>query len=387
MRLAYFHNLSYGDTALHHVRQFTAAALASGVHIDVCPLEATSKAATDGKSAIQAAQTTLKRLLSFYLHEPKKVLVNLPSYRRAVRTLHQIQPDVVLVRNELLTFDAILAGRRMGLPVVLEVNSPAAESRRYLDQYLHLPILPEAMERWQLSKADRVTVVSRALREHLVSQYHIRSGKFSVIPNGADLAIFRPDSSGDADIEKALGLAPTVGFIGSFEKWHGVDLLREMTLRVAAERPQVRFVFVGDGPGRNALEQSLRPLSDRVLFTGRVPHQRIPGITVLLDVAVMPESNFYGSPLKVIEWMAAGRAIVAPDYGPLCEIIDSGNEGLLFKKRSVDDLVTSVVKLVDDPILRARLGEAAHRRAVESLSWTHNAEKVIGACKQAIKEH
>lgn len=387
MRLTYLHYLCDGDTALNHIRQFTAAAESAGHQLEVCSLEPTQQSSGHDQSARDKVRRVLKHRLSFYLHEPKKLLSNLPSYRVAAKCLRSQRPDAVLVRNGLLSLSAIVAAKRAGLPLILEVNSPAVESRRYLDQYCHLPRLPEAIERKQLSMADGITVVSTALQEHLIEQYELPPEKFTVVPNGADLDLFRPGSAPDPALESTLGPATIVGFIGSFEKWHGPELLRDMVLRVAEDRPETRFLLVGDGPGREAVEQALHPIADRVQFTGRVPHERIPGITALLDVAVMPESNFYGSPLKVIEWMAAGRAIVAPDYGPLCEIIDTGRQGILFERGNVEDLVAAVVKLTDNAELRQELGEAAHIRAVKSLSWSHNAAKVIDACQRAIEQH
>ena len=346
--------------------------------------EAISSTAIEGTPSLRQI---IKKRLRYPLHEPKRLAWNLPWYRKAGSLIDEQKPDVVLVRSSLLTFSAVLAGQRRGLPVVLEVNSPAAESRQYFDQYFHLPLLPEAIEGWRLRRVDGITTVSTALKQFLVDSYDLQSEKITTVPNGADLVAFRPDTLPDPEWESFSREGTVIGFIGSFKKWHGPELLRDMALRVAEDRPETRFLLVGDGPGREAVEQALHPIAHRTQFTGRVPHDRIPGITALLDVAVMPESNFYGSPLKVIEWMAAGRAIVAPDYGPLCEIIDTGRQGILFERGNVEDLVGAVVKLTDNVELRQGLGEAAHIRAVKSLSWSHNAAKVIDACQRAIERH
>lgn len=385
MRLTYFHYLSNGDTALNHVRQFVGAAESAGHEVDVCSLESVELPSSHQLSLQQKLFGLLKRHLRFYLHEPKKIWSNLPSYRIAASALDRQQPDAVLVRNELLSLGAIVAAKRHGFPLVLEVNSPAVESRQYLDQYLHLPRLPEAVELKQLTLADGITVVSDSLRAHFLERYGLQPEKFTIVPNGADLSRFRPDSLPDPDLAIAVGEAITVGFVGSFEKWHGPGLLCDMVLRVAAARPESQFLLVGDGPGRKAVEEKLDSLAHRVILTGRVPHNRIPGIVACMDIGVQPESAFYQSPLKVIEWMAAGRAIVAPDYGPLREVIESGREGLLFNPGNAEDLVAAVVKLIDDPGLRQRLGQSAHRRATDSLSWSHNAARVMEACQRAIE--
>jgi glycosyltransferase involved in cell wall biosynthesis len=120
-----------------------------------------------------------------------------------------------------------------------------------------------------------------------------------------------------------------------------------------------------------------------VTFLGRVPHERVPGLVGALDIGVMPESNFYGSPLKVIEWMAAAKAVVAPRYGPLVEVIDDGEHGLLFTPRDVEHLVAQVLRLVDEPALRAQVGARAAARVTRSLTWEHNAQRVLAACEEA----
>lgn len=386
MRITYLHDLCTGDSALNHVRQFFNAAEALEHSILVGALEASdggSDATTHDRSTSLAS--SVKNRLRFPLHEPKRLMRNIPWYLKARSLIREQQPDVVLIRSSLLTFGPVLAALREGYPVVLEVNSPAAESRQYFDQYYHLPRIAELVERWRLERVQGATAVSSALKDFLVENHPIHPDKIAVVPNGADLDSFRPETRPDPHWSDVVGKGTTIGFIGSFKKWHGPELLRDMVLRVGETRPETRFIMVGDGPGRGEVEQALRPLASRVVFTGRVPHARIPGVTALLDIAVMPESNFYGSPLKVIEWMAAGRAIVAPDYGPLCEIIESGREGMLFGRGNLDELVDAVVQLVDNPSLRKRLGNAAHQRAVRSLSWRHNAEKVIGACQRAIE--
>ena len=98
----------------------------------------------------------------------------------------------------------------------------------------------------------------------------------------------------------------------------------------------------------------------------------------------MPESNFYGSPLKVIEWMAAARAVVAPSYGPLEEVIDDGVQGLLFEPRNAEQLVAQILRLVDSRELREKLGAAAATRVTEGLTWEHNAQRVLDACREAM---
>jgi glycosyltransferase involved in cell wall biosynthesis len=219
----------------------------------------------------------------------------------------------------------------------------------------------------------------------LAESYRVPEDRIRVVPNGADLEVFRPDTVPDPGMPRVAGDGPVIGFVGSFRRWHGTDLLIRMALEVAAARPLTRYLMVGDGPEAGAVRAALAPLGPRLVMTGRVPHDRVPGLTAAFDIGVLPETLFYGSPLKVIEWMAAGRSIVAPGYPALGDIVENGLHALLFQPGDAADFSRTVLRLVDDPALRRRLGASAAARARGTLSWTDNAARVIAACDAAIK--
>jgi glycosyltransferase involved in cell wall biosynthesis len=483
MRIAYLHYLYGDDTALHHVRQFAAAAAALGHQIEVHAINLAPPPLTlpplapppvrpgaAAGSSRRPAATVTRRLrwaarqrLGRYLHEPKELVWNaLYVHHELALLAASPRPDVLLVRDHALTASTAVVASRLGLPLVYEINAPAAELALYFDEHLHLPLVAGWLEGFKLRRADAVTTVSTALREHLLVRHRLRgwaADKIVVVPNGADLAAFRPDNEPSALARGLLGIGAgnsggaecagesgrarraadtgcvsatgparavggergmlmaarvveasganeangganganggggdghgtgageaVIGFVGSFQKFHGVELLADMALRVAALRQRVRFLLVGDGPGAAAVRHRLAPLGERVVMTGAVPHAAVPGLVAAFDVGVLPETSFYACPLKVIEWMAAGKAVVAPRHGPLGEVLVDGEEGLLFPPRDLGALVAAVVRLVDRPALRRRLGAAAAARAGASLAWTDNARRVVAVLDQA----
>jgi glycosyltransferase involved in cell wall biosynthesis len=326
----------------------------------------------------------LKTHLAYWLHEPKELAWNALYVRKEATVLGHNRPDVLLVRDHLLTFSCVPVARRLSLPLVLEMNSPSEESPLYLREYMHLPWAARATERYKVRHADAITAVSSTLRDMLVETHGVPSDRVVVVPNGADLGLFRPETAPDPAITRAGEAGPVIGFVGSFRSWHGTGMLTEMIRQVATTRPGTRFLLVGDGPEAGGVRAALSGLGARVVWTGAVPHARVPGLTAAFDIGVLPQALFYGSPLKVIEWMAAGRSIVAPAYPALLDIIEDGTHGLLFKPGDVDDFTRAVVRLVDDAELRDRIGRAAADRARSTLSWTDNARRVIGACEAAI---
>lgn len=390
MHLAYLHYLYGGDTALNHARQFTEAARGLGHRVDLHAMNLAPDTAETGSGPQTLAsrlRQALKHRFSYLLHEPKELLWNLPYSRKETDLLRRDPPEVLLVRDHLITSSCVVVARRLGLPLVLEVNAPAAESGMYMDQYLHLPFLSEGLERWKLRRADGVTVVSGALREFLVTTHGLEPDKVVVVPNGADIARFHPAVTPDPELPERFRSGPVVGFVGSFETWHGTDLLADMAREVGHHRPDAGFLFVGDGPEAPGLRRATAELGNRVVFTGRVEHHRVPALVAAFDIGVVAQAAFYMCPLKALEWMAAGRAVVAPRQGPLEELIDHEVHGLLFEPRNPAALVDAVTRLIDDPALRRRLGAAAAERARGSLSWSDNAARVLAVCAEAKRRH
>jgi glycosyltransferase involved in cell wall biosynthesis len=382
VRIAYFHYLSRTDSALTHVGEFARAARDLGADLDVYAMNAQAEpgSAGDVAPALGRASRSLKRHLSRYLHEPKELFWNWRYLRQEGRIVRAYHPEVLLVRARLLTASFMLTARRFGLPLVLEVNAPVLESSVYKPEYFHLPYLPTALERWQLEAADAITVVSSALKSYFVDRHRVAPAKITVVPNGADVTRFRPDVAPESLPWPAEGGAPVVGFIGSFQEFHGVGILGRLITRVAEQRPGVRFLLVGDGERAETLRAAVSHLGNRVFFAGRVAHDRIPALVTAFDVGLLPETAFYCSPLKLVEWMAAGRAIVAPRYEPVTDLITDGVEGVLFPPRDEEALFAAVLSLVDDAARRIRLGEAARKRAVDSFTWRSNAGEVLATC-------
>jgi glycosyltransferase involved in cell wall biosynthesis len=332
-------------------------------------------------------RSTLKRHFGRYLHEPKELLWNPLYVRKETALLSPEPPDVLLVRDHSLTASCVRVSRRIRRPLVIEVNAPAAEAGLFLEEYFHLPFIDERLERYKLHAAHAITVVSGALKDFLIERHRLSPEKVHVVPNGADLERFDPQTPADPTLPAGFAEGPTVGFVGSFEVWHGSGLLAQMAHRVGTRRPETRFLFVGDGPEAPNLRRATESLGERVHFTGRVEHQRVPGLVAAFDVGVVAAAGFYMCPLKLIEWMAMDRAVVAPRQGPLEELIEDGKEGLLFEPNNPEALTQAVLRLVDDPELRQRLGRTAGERARGSLSWTHNARRVLDACQEARERH
>jgi len=165
-----------------------------------------------------------------------------------------------------------------------------------------------------------------------------------------------------------------VGTVCSLRPQKALDVALDAVAQLAARHPGLRFVVVGDGPERGGLERRAADLlGDRVVFTGRRPNAEIPDLVAAFDVLVC-SSDFEGTPLAVLEWMAEGKSIVATAVGGIPAIIEDGVGGLLVPPRAPDALAGAIHRLLDDPALRERLGAAARQRQQADFRLAHTVE-------------
>jgi glycosyltransferase involved in cell wall biosynthesis len=319
------------------------------------------------------------RFVQSRLHLPYLGLFD--SYRFGAGCLESVAGcDILHERYSVLGLGGAWTARRLASPLVLEVHADIAN----LETPLHGTSLT-GFQRWWVhvvtqrcfSRAARIVAVSRAVADRLAAHWSIPWKKIDVVPLGADVSLFTPRVP-DQETYSRLGLGSEnliVMFVGSFQPWHGLPELVEAFAQVAARRERARLVLVGDGALSNQIRARATGLGlqDRVVFTGSVPYASVPGMLAVADVAVAPypklESELWFSPLKLFEYMAAGKAIVASDVGQISDVLVQGESGVLVEAGSVPALSQALLTLLDDRDARLRLGQNARRTAERSYSW------------------
>jgi glycosyltransferase involved in cell wall biosynthesis len=367
MRIIYSHRIQSHDGQGVHVEAMVAALRAIGHEVQVVGPGFYRAVSFGGESRLVPM---LRRFLPGIAGEFAELAYNLPAYLRLRRACRVFRPDLIYERYNLFHVAGALLARRRRVPFYVEVNAPlAAERARY--GTLRLRRLAGWAERLVWTAAVRVLAVTGVLRDIVIAA-GVAPERVVVTPNGIDPARF-------TDLPAPSGDGLVLGFVGFVRSWHGLDqVIAALAAEPAAHatRPALRLVVVGDGPARAELQAQAHALGlDQVVtFSGLALPEASPGLVGGFDIALQPRSVAYASPLKIFEYMAAGRAIVAPDQPNIREILQHERTALLFDPDRPGALWQAICRLADDPALRTRLGQAARDELrARDYTWTHNA--------------
>lgn len=297
----------------------------------------------------------------------------------------RFDPGVVYHRHDAFSLAGLALARRLGVPLVLEVNASEVWAREAWSQ-LHFAALARSMERTAFSRADRLVLVSEALVPTVLALGGDRD-RTVVNPNGVAVERFDPASRGEA-VRSSLGLPPDAvvcGFLGTFTRWHGVLFLAEQIRALARAHPGLHFLLIGDGDLRQEVELQVASsdMQSRVHFTGLVTPEEVPAHLAACDILLSPHlpfedgSEFFGSPTKLFEYMAAGRPVLASRLGQIADVVEDGGSGRLVAPGDGAGFAAALSSLIEDPAARAAMGRRGRELAVTRYTWKRNAARAL----------
>ncbi len=273
--------------------------------------------------------------------------------------------DVVYERYSLWSYAGIVWAKQTGIPTILEVNAPLPEEQR---RYRQLVLETEAFQVLDqlLIHADILVAVSDGVK-HWLNTFAPSRGKVHVVANGVDPARFRAHHT-------RSGRGLTLGFVGTLKPWHGLHILIDAFILLRHENYDVTLSVIGHGPESIPMREKLAQAGLLAFadFHGAVAPSQVPALLEQVDIGIAPYpqfDNFYFSPLKIYEYMAAGLPVITSRTGHLAELVKDRLTGLLVEPESPQALADAVIELYNDPALRKRLGQAGRQRAEKYHSW------------------
>ena len=374
MKILYHHRTASKDGQAVHIEEMIKAMRKLGPHVIVA---APAGAEAQEFGASSGWVDRIRAQLPKAIYELLELGYSLAAYRRLATLARTHQPDFIYERYNLYLLAGVWLHRRFNLPLLLEVNAPLADERNRYGG-LAFPRLARRIESWTWRGADRVLPVTRVLGDY-VRRAGVPDACIHVIPNGINQEHF--DAAPDNASAKArLGLEgrTVLGFTGFVRDWHGIDRVIDWMARHQNDA-RVHLLMVGDGPVRTDLESQARRLgiAEQVTFTGLVHRDRVPEMVAAFDIALQPAVTDYASPLKLFEYLALGKAVIAPKEPNLMEVLRDGENARLFDGRAPGAFEAALDELLTDADLRGRLGKGARRSIDEQhLTWVENARRV-----------
>lgn len=364
---------------LYHSRTFATGG--ARVHIDQivnnlikcgCEVKIVEPVSGGRKSHKAILLSDIKSKLPSFVAEILELLYGFKAYRELNK-----YNDIKLLyeRHALFNLAGMWYAKKNKIPFFLEVNSPLAYEREKYGS-LCFKKIAYMLERHVFEAADKIFCVSEKLKSILV-RYGLDPTNIIVNHNGVDKDYSIPTKDYNLVKKYDLEYKVVIGFVGYMLPWHGGDVLIKTLIKLFAEFENIVFLLVG-GIDCGVDLSIMNMYRDRFIIIKNVDHDNIYNFINLFDVGVMAQSNDYGSPMKLIEYMGLGKAVIGPDTPAVREIIKNHETGILVNPGDSEDLYLKLSMLIINENERIYLGENARSFIINNkMTWQDNARRII----------
>ncbi len=330
--------------------------------------------------------------IGFFLREPKSLYHNWGYFKKENILVESFKPDIIIGRLEYAIFSFVKTAQKYNLPLIVEADAPPFyEAIHFHPQCIRNPWLVPFIEKYVLQQADHTIMQSRQLYEYYLKNCHLDLQKVSWTSNGADIDKFTPKKKDTALLNLyALKDKIIIGFIGSLGAWHGLDNLAGIIESVVQLHPEAVFMIVGAGGAdeirfRDILKE--RNLMNSVRLTGRLDYGKVPSILNVMDIVLAPYPRFdffYFSPIKLFEYMAAGKPLLSANVGQIGEIIRDGENGVFCDPEDPADVASKIDYLMQNDEQRKSIGKNARETVKNKYTWAQKARIWEAVCNKVL---
>lgn len=326
---------------------------------------------------VQTLWKWISRHLPNFLFELAEIGYNLAAWWRLRRALATRKFDLVYERYAFYMLAGAVLARRRGIPFVLEANEVSGIANRARPQ--SYPRLCAWFERRLFARCTGIHTVSSRLKEMILKQ-GVPGERVHVVPNAFDVGRIKTHGKSPVLVDQ-YGLRDrlVLGFAGWFDRWDRLDFFVEVFRELRKSHDNLHLLLIGDGPVLADVRKLIvhDGLTGHVTLTGPVARDRIYDYLSLIDIAVLPHSNDFGSPVVMFEFMGLKIPVVAPRLPPILDVHTSGKTALLFDPLDARQCQRAIEQLVNAPELRHQIAQRAWQKLQTDHTWHRNATLIL----------
>lgn len=324
------------------------------------------------------------------LPEVPLLYYNYKSEKELLKIIDKEQPDLIYHFQAFFNYKIKNIKDKTGIPVFMQLEGILQWVKSNWGK-TYFPDLLKKMEIESWRGVDEFFTVSNFVKNQL-HNFGIDNNRINVITSKADTEHFRPDINGD-EIRKKYNLTGTIiTFLGTFGKWHGIEFLIDAAPKIFALIPDAKIMLIGDGELRGKIDEKIDKLKirDRIIMCGLVDLTDVPKYLAASDILVSPcipneKGEFINSPVKIFEYLAMGKPLVASDIGQQKEIIKDRENGLLFKTFDENEFVEKIIELKNNKELQTKLSINARQDAITNYDWKNNRDIILNVYQKYAK--